>query len=187
MALSRTTLERAALLVDRSGLAEELETALASTGPDGAPEKRGRPRALSVRTLLVGLAICALDNRELHLVRAREILANLSRTQARTLGIPDTEAARLASLTARQLSYLWCRIISVFDPSPHFSPAAKDALAALPEDPKDPENPKPPFDPERLDALQGVLDRIVEASLLDSDLPGRRTGSYAVDWTYVES
>lgn len=184
MALSRRTLKRAALLVDRSGLADELEAALRSIGPDGTPERRGRPRSLSVRTLLIGLAICAIDNRELHLVRVREVLSNLSSTQRRDLEIGDPEAKSLGGLTVRQLSYLWCRIISVFDPSPHFSPAAKEALEARAVDPGE---PKPIFEPERLDALQGVLDRILEASLLDAELPGRQTGSYAVDWTYVES
>lgn len=192
MALSQTTLKRAALLVDRSGLPEELEAGLTSTGPDGTPERRGRPRGLSVRTLLIGIALTALDNRELHLVRAQHILNNLTPKQRRALGIPKAEDSKLKTLTARQVSYLWCRIVELFDPSPHFS---SDAAAALDtwtpdettEDEPAPSSSKPLFDPERLDLLQGVLDRIVEASLLDSDIPGRRTGAYAVDWTYVES
>lgn len=184
MAVTAATCKRAALLVDRSGLPAELEKALRTLRPDGSVETRGRPRSLSVRTLLIGIALCALDNRELHLVRVREILQNLTPSQVRTLGIAVAEAKALKVVSDRQVSYLWCRVISVFDPSPHFSAAAREALDARPDDPK---NPKPIFDPERFDALQGVLDRILEASLFDSDLPGRRTGSYAVDWTYVES
>jgi hypothetical protein len=184
VALSRATLERAALLIDRSGLAAELEAALTSTGPDGTPERRGRPRGLRVRTLLVGIALTALDNRELHLVRARETLANLTWKQCQALGLTKSETAGLKTLTARQVSYLWCRIVELIDPSPHLSPAAADALAQLPADAS---TPRSSFDPERLDLLQGVLDRIVDASLLDAELPGRRTGSYAIDWTYVES
>jgi hypothetical protein len=191
VALSRATLERAALLVDRSGLATELEAVLTSTGPDGTPERRGRPRRLSVRTLLIGIALTALDNRELHLVRAQHILNNLTWKQCQSLGLTQADTAGLKTLTARQVSYLWCRIVEVFDPSPHFSPDAATALNAWrPDEPTqddDKTEDKPLFDPERLDLLQGVLDRIIEASLLDSDIPGRHTGAYAVDWTYVES
>lgn len=183
MALTRSVLRRAALLVDRSGLAGELDDALFTT-EDGSRQTRGRPRALSIRTLLLGLALCAIDNRELHLVRARQILSSLSHTDCRILAIPAEEASRLGHLTDRQVSYLWCRIISVVDPSPHFSKEAKKAHDALDTEPGE---PKPVFEPARLDALQSMLDRLLEASLLDIDLPDRQTKTYAVDWTYVES
>jgi hypothetical protein len=203
VALSRSTLERAALLVDRSGLPAELETALTSTGPDGTPERRGRRRELSVRTLLIGIALAALDNRELHLVRAQHILNNLTWKQCQALDIGDAEAAGMKKLTARQVSYLWCRIIEIFDPSPHFSPdAAKSLDAWTPDEPAADEPAadepaaesgegtkveKPLFDPERLDLLQGVLDRIVEASCSTPTSLAAAPAPYAVDWTYVES
>lgn len=168
MALSVTQLRRAADLIDRSGLAEWFDAQLASSGHPGRQERRGRPRLLSVRTLLIGLALAALDNRELHLVRVRQILNNLTWKQRKTLRIPDTEGAQLARVTDRQISYLWCRIVTTVDPSPHFSPHLdKDANG---------------FDPERRQMLQAVLDRILEASLDD-----RTTSTYAVDWTYMPS
>ena len=113
MALSVTQLRRAADLIDRSGLAEWFDAQLASSGHPGRQERRGRPRLLSVRTLLIGLALAALDNRELHLVRVRQILNNLTWKQRKTLRIPDAEGAQLARVTDRQISYLWCRIVAV--------------------------------------------------------------------------
>ena len=75
MALTATQLRRAAQLVDRSGLADWFENELTPEDASGVRERRGRPRVLSVRTLLIGIALAALDNRELHLVRVRAILA----------------------------------------------------------------------------------------------------------------
>src|SRR5690606_1275081 len=128
----------------------------------------GRPRHLSVRTLLVGLALAAVDDRELHLVRVRKMLAGLRWGERRSLGIPKDEGAKLAALTDRQVSYLWCKIVALVDPSPHFSPELDDTADT--------------FDPLRRELLQHILDRIVEASLDD-----RPTSTYAVDWTYMPS
>ena len=168
MALNVTQLRRAAQLVDRSGLPEWFEAELMSYDEDGEPERRGRRRLLSVRTLLVGIALAALDGRELHLVRVREILANLAWKERKTLAIPQDEGAGLTGLTDRQVSYLWNKMVALVDPSPHFSPELDDDLDA--------------HDPDRQELLQGVLDCIVEASL-----DGRTTSVYAVDWTYMPS
>src|SRR5690606_3994270 len=88
--------------------------------------------------------------------------------ERRSLGIPKDEGAKLAALTDRQVSYLWCKIVALVDPSPHFSPELDDTADT--------------FDPLRRELLQHILDRIVEASLDD-----RTTSTYAVDWTYMPS
>lgn len=166
-------LRAATRLIDRSGLADFFDARLARVKPNGDPDRRGRPRVLSVRTLLIGIALAAIDDRELHLVRIRRVLGGLSSGQADTLRIPRSEAARLAKLTDRQVSYLWCRMIDLIDPSPHF---AHRQLASLDPDGRAAELAR------RETMLQEVLDRIVEASL-----DGDRTGSYALDWTFLPS
>lgn len=80
-----------AALVDGSGLAPAFEAGLTSIGPDGTPERRGRRRALAVRTLLIGIALTAIDSRELHLVRVRRILKALTWREHDILGISKSQ------------------------------------------------------------------------------------------------
>jgi hypothetical protein len=98
-------------VVDASGVAERLEALLV--------RGTGRPRALSVRALLVALALLAIDDRPLHLKAATKVLyCTLSAPWRAELGVSgraNTTKALLARY--RCVRYLFHLATSIMDPS----------------------------------------------------------------------
>lgn len=118
-----------------------------------------RERQLSARTLLLGMLLALSDGRPAHLVRVHAAL----------LALPDADKRRLGVLV------LWKEgehLLSYRQVQRTFSLAAK-ALAK--------ERP----DGEPSEALCGVMDRLLEASV--EVLGGTCSRSLAVDWTDCES
>ena len=109
--ISDQTLAFAAELIDRSGKAPVIETALA--------HRTGRPRPLPVRAVLTALLCLALDDRPLFLTDATRLLfQQLSGTSRRLLGVPGTAPTERAFLAAyRRVRYCFGAICSVVDPS----------------------------------------------------------------------
>ena len=70
-------LERLERIVDRAAVAPRIEALL----PVGV-----RPRQLSVRTLLLGMLLTAVDGRPAHLRRVHEALTGLPEAEHRRLG-----------------------------------------------------------------------------------------------------
>ena len=144
------TLERCEAIIDASGVAPLIESKLAV----GV-----RPRQLSVRTLLVGIAATISDGRPAHLVRVHRALVSLSETDQERLGVLVAWHGVIHRLTYRQTEYT-------------FGLAAR-ALAK--------ENP----DGDPSDLLALVLDALVEASVPPSYKEA--STSLAVDWSDQEA
>ena len=70
-------LARLETVVDSAGVCESIEARL----PVGV-----RPRQLSVRTLLVGMLLAAIDGRPGHLTRVHQALTSLPEAEQRRLG-----------------------------------------------------------------------------------------------------
>jgi hypothetical protein len=142
-------LARLERIVDLSAVAPRIEAML----PVGV-----RPRQLSVRTLLVGMLLAAVDGRP----------AQLRRVHAALLGLPEPDQRRLGIIAERndghQLTYRQVERT--------FALVAK-ALA----------KEKPDGSPSA--ALCQVLDALLEASVREPGEPA--SSSYAVDWTDLES
>lgn len=146
-------------VVDDSGVAEELEQLLHDTRVNGA----GRPSELPVRALLVGLVTVALLGQPLHLRRCTELLANLSRPIRERLGIVRADGGRI---TERQVTYLFRRIRTELDPSPHTAADVDEQTRQA-----------------RAERLQALCDALLAATLPDE----RDSGSYALDATAIEA
>ncbi len=161
--IRRCTLDRTLDAVRRTGIHRELEAML---NPSGT----GRPRQLKVDVFLAGVLLTVGDKRPLTLVNVHATLTeNLALSARIALGTeyrpkPD---ARPRPLSIRQVRYLL--------------EAIERKLAYT-------EGRRPDLDPEdreaRADALQHVLDEIIEASL-PADVP--RPRSLALDETAIES
>ncbi len=110
--VSDQTVAFAAELIDRSGKAPVIETALAHA--------TGRPRPLPVRAVLTALLCLALDDRPLFLTEATRLLfCELSEASRRLLGVPGTVTTHRAFLAAcRRVRYCFHAVCSVIDPSP---------------------------------------------------------------------
>lgn len=146
-------------VVDDSGVAEQLDQLLADARTNGA----GRPGELPPRALLVGLVTLALLGQPLHLRRVAELLANLPHPVRQRLGIIRDGGRRI---TERQVTYLFGRIRSELDPSPHTTDGLHDDQLAA-----------------RRARLQALGD-----ALLAATLPGQRPcGSYSLDATAIEA
>jgi len=143
-------LERIERILERSAVAERIEAML----PVGV-----RRRQLSVRTLLVGMTLVAVDGRPAHLSRVHRALTALPEAEQRRLGVVAEWKGGPHRLTYRQVERT-------------FSLVAR-ALAS--EEP----------DGRPSEALEGVLDALLEASVGVCGDP--RTSSVAVDWTDLES
>lgn len=144
-------------VIDRAGIAPELEQLLDEARPGGS----GRPRVLPVRTLLVGLLVLSVAGQPLHLRRVVELLTNLPPQVQTRLGVqrPDGEL-----ITERQVSYLFRRICRLLDYSEHTAGDLDDEQRKA-----------------RRKATQQVMD-----ALLAATLPAQRdSGSYALDATTV--
>lgn len=112
--VSDEDVERCLALVESSGAADWLEEELSARrrGP-------GRPRALRVEALLVGLLLLAIDDRALHLTSATEVLfSRLSERARASLGVVGVVADHRSFLARyRQVRYLFASVASVLDPS----------------------------------------------------------------------
>ncbi len=118
-----------------------------------------RPRQLCVRTLLLGMLVALCDGRPAHLTRVHTALCSLEEADRLRLGVVVDWHGRPHTLTYRQVERTFHLLVS--------------ALAK--------ETP----DGAATEALQGVLDALVEASVPGTMKDASR--SLAVDWTDVES
>jgi len=136
--------------VDGAGIAAGLELAL----PSG-----GRPRQLSVRTLLIGILAAAADDRPAHLVRVHRALIGLGEPDQRRLGIVVEWRAGPHTLTYRQVERTFALVTLVLSADNHDGGPG--------------------------DALAGVVDALMEASVP----PGYKQASsaLAIDWTDHET
>jgi hypothetical protein len=104
-----TTLRRVESVVDATGQAPVIEARL----PGG-----GRPRQLSVRTLLVGALLAVTDDRPLQLVRVHQSLLALADDDRRRLGIEVAWRGGPHVLTYRQVERTFSLVVAQMDPSP---------------------------------------------------------------------
>jgi hypothetical protein len=143
-------LERLEAVIDASGVARRIEALL----PVGV-----RPRQLSVRTLLVGMLLVAVDKRPAFLTGVHQALRALPEAHTRRLGVIARWEQGPHELTYRQVEYTFGLVA--------------DKLA------KD----KPDGSP--TEALSEVLDQLLAASVTVHGEP--QSSSYAVDWTDLET
>jgi hypothetical protein len=147
------TLPRIALLeeiIDAAGI----DTALEAAMPSG-----GRPRQLSVRTLLVGMLAAAADNRPAHLTRVHHALVDLDDGDRRRLGVDIDWRRGPHQLSYRQVEYTFGLLDHVL------ADATSDGQAS--------------------EALCVVVDALIEASV--PDRYKQATTAVAVDWTDLET
>ncbi len=148
-------LREAVAWVDRSGVAPLIERLL-------RPNRRGRPRQLSVRTLFVGIKLAVDTSKTACLTDVHSLLTDgLVPSAQRDLGVIDTRTG--AVITLHQVRRLLSAIQVKLDPSP--------ATAAS----LDPEELA-----ERAASLQEVLDLMLAATMPATTT---HTGGYAVDGT----
>ncbi|MGO9905427.1 MAG: hypothetical protein ACLP4R_18815 [Solirubrobacteraceae bacterium] len=143
-------LPRLERILDSAGVCEPIETLL----PVGV-----RPRQLSVRTLLIGMLLVALDGRPAHLRRMHSALLALAEADQRRLGILARWRDGWHRLTYRQIEYTLTRVVRVLK--------------------------KPIGDGDPSQLLPDTLDRLLEASVQELGAPA--SSSYAVDWTDLEA
>lgn len=145
--------------IDRSGIAADLEQLL-------RPTRRGRPRQLTVRALLVGIKL-AIDTaktsclNDVHAV----LVDGLHPRDQLELGVIDPQTGAVISLP--QVRRLFSSIARKLDPSPHSSGITDPALLE-----------------QRAERLQDVLDRMLAATM-PRDL--HHGGAYAIDGTGIWS
>ena len=140
--------------VDRSGVAPEIEALL-------RPTRRGRPRQLSVRALLVGIKLAVDTAKTACLTEVHEILTEqLSPSSQWELGVTDTRTGMVVTLP--QVRRLLGAIQAKLDPSTHGNELPTSILDA------------------RTQTLQGLLDRMLAATM---PVDVGHGGSYAVDGT----
>lgn len=148
--MSPAELARLEAVVDAAGVAAGLEAVL----PTG-----GRPRQLSVRTLLVGMLAAASDGRPAHLARVHRALVALGAGDRRRLGVEVDWRAGPHTLTYRQVERTFSLV--------------SNAVAA------DQANGTPGED------LAALSDALMEASIPEEYK--QATTSLAVDWTDIET
>ena len=141
----------AAALIDRSGKAPVIETALAHA--------TGRPRLLPARAVLTALLCLALDDRPLFLTEATRLLfGQLSDASRALLGVTGTIPTQRAFLAAyRRVRYCFHQILKVADPSPlpKNRRLTSDDLNARTQ----------PMTPGQAEAARGRLEALVNALL----------------------
>jgi hypothetical protein len=143
-------LPRLERIVDSCALAPRIE-ALLPIGP--------RPRQLSVRTLLLGMLLVAVDGRPAHLARVHEALTYLPEKERRRLGVLARWRSGEHLLTYRQVERTFSLIVRALQ---------REAPDGTPSE-----------------ALCEVLDALLEASVKACGEPA--TSSLAVDWTDLET
>jgi hypothetical protein len=156
-------------VVDLAGVAEHLEARM----PTG-----GRPRQLSVRTLLVGILAALADDRPAQLTRVHAALAGMDAADRARLGIDTPTRRGVHRLTYRQVERTFHTMISLIDPTPvpsfaRVEPTARAAhLAAARAD----------VDVAGCGAgLTRFCDQLLEASIPEAHK--NTSTSAAVDWT----
>lgn len=125
-----------------------------------AMPKGGRPRQLSVRSLLLGFLLATADDRPAHLTRAHEALVSLSEAEKRRLRVTVSRRGLPHELTYRQVEHTWRSLRTVFD---------AERLEGRPGP-----------------LLSRLTDALVEASIPEAEAEAAG-GDLAVDWTDVES
>jgi hypothetical protein len=143
-------LARLERIVDLSAVAPRIEALL----PVGV-----RPRQLSVRTLLLGMLLVAVDKRPAQLRRVHEALTALPEPERRRLGVIADWNEGPHLLTYRQLERTFSLVAGAL---------AKEKPDGTPSE-----------------ALSEVLDALLEASIKARGEPA--SSSLAVDWTDLES
>lgn len=150
MSAGATELRRLERILDTADVCEPIETLL----PIGV-----RPRQLSVRTLLVGMLLVAVDGRPAHLRRVHQALLALPHVDQKRLGVVARWTSGWHELTYRQIEYTFARVARVLQkPVPDGAPSQR---------------------------LAEVLDRLLEASVQELGVPA--SSSYAIDWTDLEA
>jgi hypothetical protein len=139
-------LERLEAVLGRSGAAGRVEVLL----PAG-----GRPRQLSVQTLLLGMLLCQADGRPAHLSRVHEALLALGPHDRERLGISVEWKSGPHLLTYRQVERTFHLVVDAL---------AKEVPDGTPSD-----------------ELCGVIDALLEASVPRS--VSAATRSLAIDWS----
>ena len=144
--------------VDRSGVPAHLESLLRHS-------RRGRPRQLSVRGLLVGIKLAIDDAKTSCLSDVHDILTRqLRRREQLELGV-RTAAGHL--ITVHQVRRLFSSISRAVDPSPHTNPTLQEGERA-----------------QRAATLQQLLDHLLDATMADELT---HHGGYALDGTGIWS
>ncbi|MGH2866506.1 MAG: hypothetical protein ACRDNK_02915, partial [Solirubrobacteraceae bacterium] len=143
-------LDRLERVIDTSKAASEIERLL----PVGV-----RPRQLSVRTLLFGMLLVAVQGRPAHLRRIHQTLIGLPEPDQWRLGISTRWKTGEHRLTYRQVERTFKLVVTAL--SKHTPDGRPSPL------------------------LSDVLDRLLEASITVLGQPA--SGSYAVDWTDLEA
>ncbi|HLW95174.1 MAG TPA: hypothetical protein VKS25_07345 [Solirubrobacteraceae bacterium] len=145
-----TELDRLEQILDTAAVCEQIQVRL----PIGV-----RPRQLSVRTLLLGMLLVAVEGRPAHLRRVHQALIALSEDDQRRLGVLAHWNTGPHQLTYRQLEYTFALIVKAL---------AKSEPDGAPSE-----------------QLSWVLDRLLEASIQTCGVPA--SSSFAVDWTDLET
>jgi hypothetical protein len=148
--VNATALARLEQIIDAAGVCEQIEARL----PIGV-----RPRQLSVRTLLIGMLLAAVDGRPAHLRRVHQALTALCEDDQRRLGVLAHWKTGPHQLTYRQLEYTLTLLARAL---------AKAAPDGAPSE-----------------QLSRVLDQLLEASIQVCGPPA--SSSLAVDWTDLET
>ncbi|MGH9120207.1 MAG: hypothetical protein ACRD0A_20765 [Acidimicrobiales bacterium] len=137
-------------IVDTAGVAATVELLL----PSG-----GRPRQLSVRTLLIGMLATQADGRPAHLTRVHDALVELGGTDQRRLGIVMDWRSGPHTLTYRQVERTFGLVVDALaDTEPDGSPT---------------------------DAFARFVDDVMEASI--PERYKQATSALAIDWTDHET
>ena len=136
-------------VVDDSRAAEVIEPLMASGG---------RPRQLSVRSLLIGMLLSCAHERPAHLTRVHEALVDLGEPDRWRLGIVVRWRGGEHLLTYRQVEWTFGRVVAAcVRPDPDGTPSV---------------------------LLRQVIDELLEASI--PERWKKATGSYAIDWSDLE-
>src|SRR5208282_4198045 len=144
------TLERLEAVIDTAGIARRIELLL----PIGV-----RPRQLTVRTLLLGMLLIAVQGRPAHLRRVHQALTALAAHEHQRLGIIAAWRTGPHLLTYRQTERTFGLVIKAL---------SRDTPDGTPSE-----------------TLSEVLDALLEASMQVLGEPS--SSSYAVDWTDHET
>lgn len=148
-------LREAVAWVDRSGVAPLIEDLL-------RPTNRGRPRLLTVRTLLVGVKLAVDTAKTACLTDVHEVLTEgLSPSVQRDLGVVNTKTGEL--ITVHQVRRLLTSIQAKLDPSPR-------TASSLTKEERQ----------QRAESLQSILDSMLAATMPTT---AAHAGGYAVDGT----
>jgi len=144
------TLERLEAVIDTAGIARRIELLL----PIGV-----RPRQLTVRTLLLGMLLIAVQGRPAHLRRVHQALTALAAHEHQRLGIIADWNTGSHLLTYRQTERTFGLVIKAL---------SRDTPDGTPSE-----------------TLSEVLDALLEASVQVLGQPA--SSSYTVDWTDHET